>query len=228
MAVAESAVGAPTPVTNGLELIAGLVDAYAGRTPVETVAVVGNAPVDPDPARSAAIDAADLVIRVNGFALDGPRHCRGLGTRADVVVIQWLVQATPWVFQDYRSRLYLYNEPGAMYFDGERLPRWWPADLGLVPIPNREVNQPLSRALGFDPAQPRWATTGTVAAWLVRLLYPDARLLLAGFSFIWTPVQSTWDHAYGGASVLTGDHELVAEATMLRSWIEDGTAEYLR
>jgi hypothetical protein len=220
MAVAESAVGAPTPVTNGLELIAGLVDAYAGRTPVETVAVVGNAPVDPDPARSAAIDAADLVIRVNGFALDGPRHCRGLGTRADVVVIQWLVQATPWVFQDYRSRLYLYNEPGAMYFDGERLPRWWPADLGLVPIPNREVNQPLSRALGFDPAQPRWATTGTVAAWLV--------LLLAGFSFIWTPVQSTWDHAYGGASVLTGDHELVAEATMLRSWIEDGTAEYLR
>ena len=33
-----------------------------------------------------------------------------------------------------------------------------------VPIPNREVHQPLSRALGFDPAQPRWATTGTVAA----------------------------------------------------------------
>jgi hypothetical protein len=41
-------------------------------------------------------------------------------------------------------------------------------------------------------------------------------------------VQSTWDHAYGGASTLTGDHELIAEATMLRSWIEDGTAEYLR
>jgi hypothetical protein len=228
MAVADPEVGAPTPVTNGLEVVAGLVDAYAGRTPVETVAVVGNAPVSPDPERAAAIDAADLVFRVNGFALDGPRHPRGLGTRADVVVTQWALEATPWVFADYRSRLYLYNEPGMMYADVERLPAWWPPDLGLVPIPNREVNQPLSRALGFDPAQPRWATTGTVAAWLVRMLYPDARLLLAGFSFIWTPVQSTWDHAYGGASVLTGDHELIAEATMLRSWIEDGTAEYLR
>jgi hypothetical protein len=228
MAVADPEIGTPAPVTNGLELIAGLVDAYARRTPVDTVAVVGNAPVPPDPARSAAIDAADLVVRVNGFALDGPQHCRGLGTRADVVVIQWALKATPWVFEDYRSRLYLYNEPGMMYADIERLPAWWPPDLGLVPIPNREVNQPLSRALGFDPAHPRWATTGTVAAHLARLLHPDAHLLLAGFSFIWAPVQSTWDHAYGRASVLTGDHELTAEATMLGSWIENGSAEYLR
>ncbi len=227
MAVAGLRVDTSAPGADALALVAGLVDAYAARTPVQTVAVVGNAPVPPDPERSAAIDAADLVLRVNGFALDGPQQPRGLGTRADVVVTQWALEATPWVFADYRSRLYLYNEPGMMYADVERLPAWWPPDLGLVPIPNREVHQPLSRALGFDPTQPRWATTGTAAAWLVRLLYPDARLLLAGFSFIWTPVQSTWDHAYGGASALTGDHDLTAEATMLRSWIEDGTAEYL-
>lgn len=215
------------PAGNGLDLVARLVDAYAGCRPVRTVAVVGNAPVSPDPARAARIDAADLVVRVNGFALDEPDHVRGLGTRADVVIIQWLLRATPWVFADYRSRLYLYNEPGAVYFDGERLPAWWPPDLGLVPVPNREINQPLSGALGFDPAQPRWATTGTVAAHLARTLYPRARLLLAGFSFVYEPVQSTWDHAYGGASTVTEGHELTAEARMLRSLIDDGRAELL-
>lgn len=228
MAVAGSRVDTSAPGAGALTLVAGLVDAYAARTPVQTVAVVGNSPVPPDPARSAAIDAADLVIRVNGFALDGPGHCRGLGRRADVVVVQWLLQATPWVFEGYRSRLYLYNEPGAMYFDGERLPRWWPADLGLVPVPNREVNQPLSAALGYDAAQPRWATTGTMAGHLARTLYPRARLLLAGFSFLDAPVQTTWEHAYGDPVVLSEGHDLTAEATMVRSWIHDGTAEFLR
>lgn len=61
------------PVATGLDVVAGLVDACAVRTPVRTVAVVGNAPVTPEPARSAAIDGAELVIRVDGFALDGPR-----------------------------------------------------------------------------------------------------------------------------------------------------------
>ncbi|WP_104524842.1 hypothetical protein [Blastococcus atacamensis] len=215
------------PARSALDLVSGLVEAYAGRTPVETIAVVGNAPVSPDPERATAIDAADLVIRVNGFALDDAHTMRGLGTRADVVVVQWLLEATPWVFQDYRSRLYLYNEPGAMYFDGERLPRWWPADLGLVPVPNREITQPLSRALGFDPAEPRWATTGSVAAYLARTLYPDAHLLLAGFSFVYEPVQTTWDHAYGGNAKLTEDHVLTAEANMLRSFIDEGRAELL-
>ncbi|MGY1743505.1 MULTISPECIES: hypothetical protein [unclassified Blastococcus] len=215
------------PLPGSLDLVGRLMTAYAARRPVRRVAVVGNAPVTPDPARARAIDEADLVVRVNGFALDTPAVPRGLGTRADVVVVQWLLHATPWVFQDYRSRLYLYNEPGAMYFDGERLPRWWPADLGLLPVPNREITRPLSRALGFDLAQPRWATTGTVAAYLARTVFPDARLLLAGFSFLGAAAPDGWDHAYGGTALLTDDHVIDAEAALLRSWIDDDRAEFL-
>jgi len=210
--------------TAHLAMLAGLVRAYAPVPEIRSVAVVGNAPLPPSAERARAIDACDLVIRVNGFRLDDA-DASAVGRRADVVVFNRAVRATPWVFAGYRQRLYLLAEPGRMHWEQEELPAWWPADLGQVPISNRGVVLPLSDALGIDSrTHPIWATTGTLAVWIARSVFPDAQLRLAGFSFVDAPGQTAWKHAYGDASPVGGEHVIEREGALLGAWLHEGRA----
>jgi len=211
------------------DLLVSLMSAYAARTPVRSVAVVGNAPLAPDARRAGLVDGCDLVVRVNGFALDEPDGAPAFGRRADVVVLQWAVKATPWVFQDYSRRLYLLNEPGRLHWDIESIPPWWPPDLGLVPVPNREVTLPLVDELGLGAAdRPRWATTGTTAVVLAAHAFPDARVLVTGFSMLEDTDQTSWAHAYGGPCAVNDEHDLGAEAALIRRLVHAGRLEVLR
>jgi hypothetical protein len=205
-----------------------LMAAYAVTPDVRSIAVVGNAPLAPSAERARRIDGADLVIRVNGFALDDPQGPPVVGRRADVVVVQWAVMATPWLFEDYTQRLYLFNEPGQMHWDVEEVPPWWPPDLGLVPIPNRDVTMPLVRQLGLHTAErPQWATTGTTATWLAAEAFPEARVTATGFSFLDDVEQKSWAHAYGAECKVNEEHDLVAEAALLRRLISDDRLELI-
>lgn len=209
--------------------IDGLMRAYARNGEVNSVAVVGNAPLEPDPARAAAIDACDLVVRVNGFALDKPGDPVRVGSKVDVVVFNRGLRATPWVFQDYRSRLYLLVEPGRLHWEPELIPDWWPADLGFVAIPNREVTVPLADALGLPVrTEPTWATTGTMAVWLAATRFSAAALHLAGFSFVDDPTQTSWLHAWGEGCVVGPEHQIATESRLLNSWLESGRAQLWR
>jgi hypothetical protein len=200
-------------------------EAFAGSQPVKTIAIVGNAPLEPDSRRAAAIDESDLVIRINGFALDVPDGPVTYGRRTDVVVLQWMVRSTPWLFEDYGRRLYLLNEPGRIHWDHEHVPPWWPVDLGLVPVPNREVTIPLAAEMGLEGA--RWATTGTAAVYLARRAFPEARIRIAGFSFLENTAQKTWAHSYGDPVPVHEHHDLHAEAAFIRRYADAGVAEVL-
>jgi hypothetical protein len=126
-----------------------LLAAYADRSDPQSVAVVGNQPLPPDPARAKAVDDCDLVIRVNGFIVDEPDGPETTGRKVHVVVFNRALRATPHVFRDYRRRLYLLVEPGRLHWEPEAVPGWWPADLGPVPVSNRDVVLPLSDELGL-------------------------------------------------------------------------------
>jgi hypothetical protein len=218
-------------MTAGLEQrphLGALCAAYSDAGSIATVAVVGNAPLRPDATRAARIDAADLVVRVNGFALDRPGDAATVGTRTNVVLFNRALRATPWFFDDYRRRLYLMVEPGRLHWEVERWPGWWPPDLGHVVLSNREVILPLSAALGLPTRQePVWATTGVVALWLARTLFPAAHVVAAGFSMIDDPDQRWWPHSYGEGSPVGSEHVLHAESELVASWVADGTLTHL-
>ncbi|GAA5163404.1 MULTISPECIES: hypothetical protein [Amycolatopsis] len=205
-----------------------LFTAYArGQRPPETITVVGNAPMRPDPARARLIDDSDLVLRLTTFALDEHGEAPCYGRKTDVVVVHRGVLASPHTFADYTSRLYLLAEPGRMHWEPEWLPDWWPPDLGFLPIPNRPVVRPLGRLLGLDPAQPVWATTGTLAVYLCARLFPEAKIRMAGFSIVDDPEQTRFAHAWGADVEVTVDHRLRAESALLRSWRDEGRVEVL-
>jgi len=205
-----------------LGLIRQLCEAYSPSARIKTVAVVGNAPLKPSMERATAIDEADLVFRVNGFRLDRAGE-RSFGVRADVVVLQRGVRATPWTFAGYRERLYLLAEPGRMHWESAWMPPWWPSDLGLVPIPNGEVTLPAGREMGIDvEREAKWPTTGAITAWLALNLFPDATLLLGGFSSIESREQSEWRHASGRVVDVTPEHDLPREGALLLRWIAEG------
>lgn len=216
-------------VTAQPNLMRRLLDAYAEQPDPRSVAVVGNMPMAPDAERAKSIDACDLVFRVNGFVLDEPGAPPTVGGRCDVVVFNRGVRATPWVFRDYPERLYLLVEPGRMHWERPELPEWWPADLGCVPVSNREVILPLSDAIGLDSRRDAlWATTGTIAAWIARTAYPDAELLLTGYSFIDDPDQTSWQHAAGDSCIVGPEHRIAAEGRLLDSWTRTSTTRLLR
>ena len=208
-------------------VLSALLSAYARTSPPATIAVVGNAPVSPDAGRAAAIDGADLVIRMTSFGLDAPDGPPALGRRTDVVAVHRGVIASPYTFADHTSRLYLMVEPGRLYWEPEELPYWWPADLGFVPVSNREFTLPLVATLGLTPAEETWPTTGTLMTYLARELFPDARVLLTGISLIDKPDQTSFAHAWGGPVGITPEHRLHAEAALLRTWADDGRIELL-
>ncbi|PXY31864.1 hypothetical protein [Prauserella muralis] len=218
----DTAVGAPS-------LLVSLLEAYADRPAPRSVAVVGNQPLEPDPARAKAIDACDLVIRVNGFVCDEPEGPQAVGARTHVVVFNRALRATKWVFRNYRSRLYLLVEPGRLHWEPEDLPGWWPEDLGFVPVSNYDVTLPLSDALGLPTrVEPTWSTTGTMAAWIARTSFPDAELVLSGFSFIDDPNQTSWEHAAGDSCIVGPEHQIAAEGRLLDSWTRSGRTTLLR
>lgn len=206
-----------------------LLDVYAEHPQPRTVAVVGNQPLEPDAERAKAIDAADLVFRVNGFKVDDPGTPPTVGSRTHVVVFNRALRATKWFFQDYRKRLYLMVEPGRLHWEPDLIPGWWPEDLGLVPVSNREVTLPLSDALGLPTRQEgTWATTGTMTAWIARTNYPDAELILTGFSFVDDPNQTSWMHAAGDSCIVGPEHQIAAEGRLLDSWTRTSRTTLLR
>lgn len=208
------------------ERLRPLAAAYSRGGDVRRIAVVGNQPLDASPERAAAVDAADLVFRVNGFRADDAEPA--VGRRTDIVVFNRGVRPTPWFFADYSERLYLMVEPGRLLWENPKLPEFWPQDLGIVTMPNREVILPLGEAMGADPRDGgQWATTGTVMLWIATRLFPDAAVVAAGFSFVDAPDQTSWHHAYGDPSPVGGEHAIDRESSLVRSWIEDGRITYL-
>jgi len=214
-----------------LDDLAALAAAYSQRAPgaVESVAVIGNAPLSPSDDRADVVDAADLVVRVDSFVLDGPRRPRAQGARADVVLFNRLLRATPWCFEGYRRRLYLLVEPMRMHGTREHWPSSWPVDLGLVPVPNREVTVPLAELLGVPWREQRLApTTGTMACYLALTLFPQARMVFTGFSFLDAPDQTHWRHQWGDSCPVGREHRIGDEAHLMRSWVQQERVTFLR
>ena len=213
-----------------------LLGAYARHDPPRTVAVVGNAPLPPDPRRAAEIDAADLVIRANAMVLDAPGGPACVGTACDVVILSRSTAITPWVFADYRRRLYLEPQGGFVRtrydveFERRRMPvRQWPADLGLAPLPNAVVKARLADLL--DPDHRPGAlipTTGLTAVFLAHEMFPGCRLVATGFSFLDDAGQKHWAHHSGGHTKVNWQHDLNLEAQLMSRWIADGSIEFLR
>ena len=209
-------------------------EAYAARTPVERIAVVGNAPLLPDAARAAEIDAADLVIRVNSLVLDEPGNPPTVGTACHAVLLSRATSLTPWALRGYRDRAYLVPQAGFVQYrtgDGVGLlvrAGFWPEDLGAMPLPNAVVKVRCVRAL--DPDAPPGSiipTAGTTALFLAHELFPGADLVGTGFSFLDDEGQKSWSHHSGGHTKVNWQHRLDLEARLLRSWIDDRSLRYL-
>ena len=207
---------------------------YAARLPVERVAVVGNAPLAPDAQRAAAIDAADLVIRVNAFVFDRPGDDAASGTACHAVILSRAAVLTPWTLQNHQHRAYLVPQAGfVQYRPGDDVglllhAGFWPADLGAMPVPNAVVKARLVRAL--DPtARPGSVipTTGMTAVFLAHDMWPDADLVATGFSLLDDVTQQSWQHHDGTTTKVNWQHRLDLEAALLRSWIADGSLRML-
>lgn len=219
---------APTVASSpALQHLRDLVRAYAKDSRVRSIAVVGNAPLAPSAARAAAIDTCDVVFRCNSFILDIDDQAQQ-GRTVEVVVFNRGLRATRFSFDRYRERLYLMVEPGRLHWEPDVRPDWWPKDLALVNVPNREVTLPLSDALGLPSrTEPVWSTTGVMAAWMAVSLFPDAELRLAGFSMIDDRDQAHWDHAWGDTVPVGREHRIGPEGALLESWIASGQATHL-
>jgi len=219
----------------GSALIGDLLAAYAETPDVRRVAVVGNAPLEPDAARAAEIDSADLVIRCNSFVVDAPDAEPCQGRKVHAVVFSRGLLATPYSFDKYRDRAYLVTEPSRIYADYplaryvKEWPQWWPADLGFVAVPNAPFTIPLLDELGMPWREKGGVpTTGTMAVYIAHRCFPDADLLMAGFSMIDNPQQTEWKHQAGDSSPIGGAHYIAPEGAMFRRWIDEGKVRLVR
>jgi hypothetical protein len=211
-------------------LIRDHITAMSGAAAVRTVAVVGNAPLPPSTSRAARIDGCDVVVRVNSFWVDGPEDPPSHGTATHVVVLNRLLRATPALFRDYRRRAYFVTEGGHVAHAKLRTPpTYWPADLGAWPIPNRAVVAELRRLLDPDQEEDGLVvpTTGTSAAYLLASTFPEAELVLTGFSFLSRPDQDSWSHHRGGTVPVAKHHKIDREGALMQSWVDSGRAEFL-
>lgn len=200
---------------------------YSDASRIESVAVVGNAPLEPSEERAAEIDGADLVIRVNGFRTDSG-GAPTVGERTHVVFLQRRTHATAWLWAGYRNRLYVAVQADRMYWPDYRAPAWWPQDLGFVSFDNDLVEE-ATRALGEDvgPDQILIPTTGTLAVWAAVTLFPEAEVRLTGFSMLDDPNPTSWQHAAGKPTVMGWMHDLRKEKRLIEQWIADGRARVL-
>ena len=218
-----------TEETDFYNRVRPLVSSFSAADTIRRIAVVGNQPLAASALRASTIDSADLVFRVNGFRVDDRDGEATVGMRTDVVVFNRGVRPTPWFFERYTERLYLMIEPGRLLWENPKLPEFWPQDLGLITMPNREVILPLGSALGADPRTGgQWATTGTVMLWIATRLFPDAQIDVAGFSFIDAPDQQAWAHAYGDSSAVGAEHRIELEAALMKHWIDSHQITYHR
>jgi hypothetical protein len=216
----------PPPAPQQTQILRRLLLPRAGGRLPRTIAVVGNAPVEASEERAAAIDGADLVVRMTTFAVDD--GAAAIGRRTDVVVVHRALRPGPDTFRDHAARLYLLAEPGRTFWESEPLPAWWPADLELIPISNREFTSRTRGALRLGRGAVAWPTTGTLAVHLMHRLFPHARILLAGSSLLpGRPAVRSLDHHWGNAVALTPEHRLLLERRALRSWIRAGWLEPL-
>lgn len=219
----------------GHRLVRDLLAAHAVTRDVASVAVVGNAPLDPDPDRARQIDAADLVIRCNSFMLDDPRDEPTQGRSVHAVVFSRGLLATPHSFAKYRDCAYLVTEPSRIYTETslaryvKEWPTWWPRDLGFVAVPNGAFTFGLLDELGL-PWRERVVvpTTGMMAIAIARSCFPAADLVISGFSMIDQPHQSEWRHQAGDSSPIGGAHYITAESRTLRRWIDNGEVRFVR
>lgn len=210
------------------DVLAELLTAYARHDPVRSVVVVGNAPLPPCPERAAAIDGADLVVRTTSFALDRPGDEPRYGRTVDVVLLHRGTKASPWLFKDYRRRLYLLAEPGRLHWEPEQFPDWWPSDMGYVPVSNRDWSIPLCDLAGIDIRNTaKWTTTGTLGIYVVTELFPAASTAIAGFSIVDNADQSVFEHAWGASVAVTNEHHLDREQALLRKWLTEGRISHL-
>lgn len=219
-----------SPSGAGKDLIRALLAAYAGAPEVRTMAVVGNAPLEPDAARAAAIDECDLVIRCNSFMLDRPGEPPTQGRVVHAVAFSRGLLPTEFSFARYRDVAYLVTEPSRIYHQANLAryvkdwPGWWPADLGYVAVPNADFTVPLLEELVGE----RWRTevvvptTGTMTAHLALACFPDAELRITGFSMIDDPDQTEWRHQAGDTSPIGGAHLIGPEGMLFRRWIDEG------
>ena len=209
------------------QALGDLMAAYAGRRPVRKVGVVGNAPMQPSRERADELNSCDLVIRANSMVLDAPGGPPCVGSTCHVVLLSRSTVFTPWVFADYRHRLYLLMQAGFTVFRTVRdTAEHWPADLGALPVPNNVVTRPLTDLL--LPAAEREAaqvlpTTGLTGLFLAHELFPDADTVATGFSFLTDREQSEWAHHAGGSTRVNPQHRLDLEGALLESWIADGS-----
>lgn len=213
-------------------LLRPLTEQFAQRLPVRTVAVVGNAPLEADADRAAAIDGADLVIRANSFLLDRPGGEPVVGRVVNVCLLAYVTNITPDVFRDYHNRLYLVPEVGQANRVGDRPPPGlmmsWPPDLGAIRVPNDGLGLPSIQAMkAGGERRPAVPTTGTLATALARLLFPEARLLVSGFSFVARQRQKTWRHRYGTEVKVHWAHLLDREAHLMKRWVHDSGGRFL-
>ncbi|MGN6609553.1 MAG: hypothetical protein ACTHMS_21405 [Jatrophihabitans sp.] len=220
----------PEAAERHLALFTDLIAAYAVRRPIERIAVVGNAPLEPDPARADAVDAADLVIRVNSFVVDPAGGPRRTGRRADVAVMARATRPTADTFREYSRRLYLVVDAGNMNVpEPPRNYAFWPKDLGAVPIPNATIGHPLKVLLAPENDGARIVpTSGTLAAYLGWKLFPSAHLVLTGFSFIDDADQKRWKHQSGRTVPMHPAHSLEREQALMLAWLDSDRAELLR
>lgn len=220
---------ATSEVAPGLRELHGLVRAYARRAEVASVAVVGNAPMEPSAERAAAIDGADLVIRMNSFVVDRPGAEPCQGSRTDVVLWSRLALATPDVFDRYAEKLFVMLEPMRMYGRPEMWPASWPADLGHVVARNDAVAIPINEEIGLPWRDQHLApTTGTTGVWLAMHLFPEAEVRIAGLSFVDEPEQTRWAHQFGDDVRVGPEHRIAEEGRMIRTWLAAGRARMVR
>ncbi len=213
----------------GLRELRALASAYAARTPVSSVAVVGNAPLEPSEERASLIDGADLVIRMNSFVMDRPGAPACQGSRVDVVLWSRLAPATPDLFDRYSERLYVLLEPMRMFGRPEMWPASWPSDLGFVVARNDAVAVPLNDEIGLPWREQHLApTTGTTGVWLALNLFPEAEVRIAGLSFVDDPGQTRWAHQFGDDVRVGPEHRIAEEARLIRTWLGTGRARMVR
>lgn len=234
MSAVESADPRPA-VGGGRRRVRDLVAAYAGHDPVRSIAVVGNAPLPPSEERADAIDACDVVLRVNSFMLDEPGEPRCQGRRVTAVAFSRGTLPTAYSYARYSEIAYLLTEPSRMYHDRnlarhvKEWPRWWPDDLGYLAVPNAAFSMPLLDELG-EPWRTEICvpTTGMMALWIARTAFPEADLLFTGFSMVDDPDQTSWAHQAGDVSPIGGAHHIGPEGALMRRWIDQGEARFLR
>jgi hypothetical protein len=218
----------------GTGLVRDLLAAYAARPDVRRIAVIGNAPLEPDDDRAAAIDACDLVIRCNSFVLDKPGEPASQGSAVHAVVFSRGLLATEFSYRRYRELAYLVTEPSRIYADKNLAryvkdwPTWWPEDLGYVAVPNHAFAIPL-----LDELEVPWRdevvvpTTGTMAVHIALQCFPGAEVHVTGFSMIDNPEQTEWEHQAGDTSPIGGAHWIGPEGRLFLRWIDEGRVRRL-